>query len=198
MIGWKSSWPAHSVRGPSYSTKKGKTPVLAPEEARQLLDSIPVDTMSGKRDRALIGLMTYTFARIGAALGMEVRDVYVQSRRLWVRLHEKGGKRHEMPCHHALEEYLEAYLEAGGLKDHPRSPFFAQSAGERASSRNPPAPSQRLYDDPAPRQGGRHRHGLVLPHVPRHRHHCLSEERRNVGKGGAHGQPHLDTYDAAL
>ena len=56
--------PAHSVRGPKHSRKRGKTPVLAPEEARQLLDSIPADTLIGKRDRALIGLMTYTFARI--------------------------------------------------------------------------------------------------------------------------------------
>lgn len=116
--------PAHAVRGPSYSTKKGKTPVLSPQEARQLLDSIPADTIVGQRDRALIGLMTYSFARIGAAIGMEVRDVYVQNRRLWVRLHEKGGKLHEMPCHHSLEEYLDAYMEAGGLKDQPRSPLF--------------------------------------------------------------------------
>lgn len=116
--------PAHSVRGPSYSTKKGKTPVLTPQEARQLLDSIPADTVAGKRDRALIGLMTYSFARIGAALSMEVRDIYVQNRRLWVRLHEKGGKQHEMPCHHSLEAYLDAYLDAGGLRDHPRSPLF--------------------------------------------------------------------------
>ena len=104
--------------------RKGKTPVLSPAEARQLLESIPTVTISGKRDRALIGLMTYSFARIGAALSMEVRDVYVQNRRLWVRLHEKGGKVHKMPCHHRLEQYLDDYMEAGGLKDHPRDPLF--------------------------------------------------------------------------
>ena len=53
-------------------------------------------SLIGKRDRALIGLMTYTFARIGAATGMEVRDLYLQNRRLWVRLHEKGGKQVEL------------------------------------------------------------------------------------------------------
>ncbi|MBB3356038.1 site-specific recombinase XerD [Rhizobium sp. BK049] len=116
--------PAHSVRGPKHSRKRGKTPVLSPEEARQLLDSIPTDTLIGKRDRALIGLMTYTFARIGAASGMAVRDVYPQNRRLWVRLHEKGGKQVELPCHHTLESYLDDYIEAAGLKEDPRAPLF--------------------------------------------------------------------------
>ncbi|WP_245290362.1 tyrosine-type recombinase/integrase [Shinella sp. DD12] len=116
--------PAHSVRGPKHSRRRGKTPVLSPEEARQLLDGIPTDSVIGKRDRALIGLMTYTFARIGAATGMEVRDVYAQNRRLWVRLHEKGGKQVELPCHHSLEAYLDDYVEAAGLKDTPRAPLF--------------------------------------------------------------------------
>jgi site-specific recombinase XerD len=82
--------PAASVRGPAHSVKRGKTPVLAPEEARALLDSIDVTTPVGLRDRALIGLMVFSFARIGAALGMKVEDVYIQHRRLWVRLYEKG------------------------------------------------------------------------------------------------------------
>ncbi|HEY8129720.1 MAG TPA: hypothetical protein VIF39_13580 [Hyphomicrobium sp.] len=47
--------------------------------------------------------MVYSFARIGAAIGMRVDDVYARNRRLWVRLHEKGGKQHAMPCHHNLE-----------------------------------------------------------------------------------------------
>ena len=83
--------PAASVRGPAHSVRRGKTPVLAPDEARALLDSIDVSKPIGLRDRALIGLMVYSFARIGAALGMKVEDVYTQNRRLWVRLHEKGG-----------------------------------------------------------------------------------------------------------
>lgn len=114
--------PAASVRGPRHVVKRGKTPVLEPAEARTLLDSINTSTLAGLRDRALIALMVYSFARVGAALGMRVEDVFVQNRRLWVRLHEKGGKRHEMPCHHHLEEYLLAYLEGSGL------------AGERSAS----------------------------------------------------------------
>lgn len=116
--------PAASVRGPSYSAKRGKTPVLDPAEARQLLDSIDASTPAGLRDRALIGLMVYSFARVSAALGMKVTDVFTQNRRLWVRLHEKGGKRHEMPCHHNLETYLHEYIDGAGLGSDPRAPLF--------------------------------------------------------------------------
>ena len=78
--------PAASVRGPAHSVRVGKTPVLDPVEARQLLDGIDLTTPAGLRDRAPIALMVYCFARIGAALGMRVEDVYTQNRRLWVRL----------------------------------------------------------------------------------------------------------------
>ncbi len=107
--------PASAVRGPKYSVKKGKTPILAVEEAQDILKVIDDVSPVGLRDRAQMGLMVYTFARVGAAIKMRVEDVYVQGRRTWVRLHEKGGKLHEMPCHHKLEEYLHAYIEAAGI-----------------------------------------------------------------------------------
>ncbi|MGB3721584.1 MAG: tyrosine-type recombinase/integrase [Pacificimonas sp.] len=116
--------PASSVRGPAHSVKRGKTPVLSPDEARELIDSIDVGTEAGLRDRALIGLMVYSFARIGAALAMKIEDVFVQDRRLWVRLREKGGKRHEMPCHHNLETYLTEYVEGCGLDEDRKEPLF--------------------------------------------------------------------------
>ena len=89
--------------------------MLLGEEARKLLDSITTETVIGLRDRAFIGLLIYTFARVSAAAHMQVDDVYTQGRRLWVRLHEKGGKEHTLPCHHELEEYLEVYMEAVGV-----------------------------------------------------------------------------------
>ena len=101
-----------------------ETPVLDPSEARALLDSIDTTTHAGLRDRALIGLMVYSLARIGAALGVAVENVYTQNRRLWVRLREKGGKRHAMPCHHNIEEYLTAHLDGAGLRDDPKGPLF--------------------------------------------------------------------------
>lgn len=116
--------PAASVRGPKHRVTKGKTPVLDPSEARQLLDSISDQTIAGLRDRALIGVLLFSFARIGAALAMNVEDVYSQGRRLWLRLHEKGGKRHDMPAHHTLEADLDAYLAAGGLRLEPKGALF--------------------------------------------------------------------------
>lgn len=116
--------PATSVRGPSHAPRVGRTAVLAPEEARALLDSIDTTTPVGLRDRALIGLMVYSFARIGAALGMTVGDVFTQNRRLWVRLREKGGKPHAMPCHHHLETYLSAYIEGTGIGEDSKGPLF--------------------------------------------------------------------------
>jgi len=116
--------PAASVRGPRHVVRVGKTPVLEPAEARALLDSIDASTPAGLRDRALIALMVYSFARIGAALGMKVEDVFTQNRRLWVRLHEKGGKDHAMPCHHNLEQTLTAYLDGAGFAADLKGPLF--------------------------------------------------------------------------
>jgi integrase/recombinase XerD len=66
------------------------------EQARRLLESLDTSTLVGLRDRALIGVMTYAFARIGAVVAMKVEDYYPEGKRWWLRLHEKGGKRHEM------------------------------------------------------------------------------------------------------
>jgi site-specific recombinase XerC len=88
--------PAHAVRGPKHVVRRGKTPVLTEEQARRLLDSINTSTVVGLRDRALIGVMIYSFARIGAVVARKVEDYYASGKRWWLRLHEKGGKR--MKC----------------------------------------------------------------------------------------------------
>ena len=109
--------PAHSVRGPKPVVKRGKTPVLTNDEARSLLDSIDVSTLKGLRDRALIGVMVYTFARVNAVIRMKVNDYFTQGRRGWVRLHEKGGKEHDVPCHHTLDVYLDEYIAAANIAE---------------------------------------------------------------------------------
>jgi integrase/recombinase XerC len=129
--------PAAAVRGPRHVVRRGKTPVLGREEARALLDAIDTGTLIGLRDRAFIGLMVYSFARVGAAVAMRVEDFYPNGRRWWVRLHEKGGKHHELPAHHNLEAWLHAYLEAAGIAGDwagnrggdRRAPLFRAAAG---------------------------------------------------------------------
>jgi integrase/recombinase XerD len=121
--------PASSVRGPRYSIRKGKTPVLSAADARRLLDSIETGHVVGLRDRALIGLMVYSFARVSAVLKMRVGDYYPNGKRYWLRLHEKGGKFHEVPVHHTAEEYLDAYIEAAGIAGEKNKPLFRTTRG---------------------------------------------------------------------
>jgi integrase/recombinase XerC len=124
--------PASSVRGPLHRVSRGKTRALDPAKARALLDSIDASEPVGLRDRALIALMVYSFARIGAALAMKVEDVCERNGRLWVRLRGRGGKRHETPCHHNLEAYLRAYIGACGLAADPTEPLF-RTIGRRGT-----------------------------------------------------------------
>jgi site-specific recombinase XerD len=152
--------PAHAVRGPRHVVKKGKTPVLTAEEARELLDSIQTvritprredgtqsfePVLAGLRDRALIGVMVYTFARVGAVLQMKVRDYFVQGRRGWVRLHEKGGKEHDVPCHHNLERYLDEYIAAARIGSDPDGPLFRTVAGRTGTLTGAPMWQQDAY-----------------------------------------------------
>ena len=68
--------------------------------------------------------MTFTFARVGAALALRVENVERRNHRLWIRLLEKGGKVHDVPCHHTLDQYLSDYIEVTGLADLPKAPLF--------------------------------------------------------------------------
>lgn len=106
--------PAASVRGPSLVMARGKTSVLTAEQTRQLLDSIPASDVCGLRDRALIAVMVFSFARVSAAVGLRVRDYFPEGKRWRLRLHEKGGKEHVVPCHHVAEEYIDRYMDAAG------------------------------------------------------------------------------------
>ena len=131
--------PAASVRGPKHVVEKGKTPVLTADEARQLLDSIDCTKIVGLRDRALVGVMVYSFARVTAAIVMNVEDYYPQGRRMWFRLHEKGGKHHDVPAHHNAEAYVDAYLDAAGIGGDKKSPLF------RTVSRNRSLTPRRMH-----------------------------------------------------
>src|SRR5512136_2988553 len=116
--------PAYAVRGPKHVVKTGRTPVLTAEETRILLDRIDINTIAGLRDRAIIGVMVYSFARVGAVVGMKVEDYFQEGKRWWFRLHEKGGKRHEVPAHPNAEAYVDAYVAAAQIADDRKGPLF--------------------------------------------------------------------------
>jgi site-specific recombinase XerD len=105
--------------------RRGKTSVLDPQEARQLIDAIDITTVIGLRDRAL-------------------DDVYSQNRRLLVRLHEKGGKQHAMPCHHNLEAYLHEYID-GGAGSEPKALMFQTYSPATGQLTGNPLPQADAY-----------------------------------------------------
>jgi len=180
--------PAHAVRGPKHSQRRGKTPVLQADEARTLIDSIDVTSLPGLRDRALIGLMVYTFARVGAAISMKIEDFFVQGRRGWVRLHEKGGKEHEMPTHHNLDRYLDRVHQDSRHRRGPQRAALPHGAGPVGRAyRQFPAPARCLEDDSktGARSGNKDRDRLS--YLPSHRDHGLSEKRWQIGDRTADG-----------
>ena len=125
--------PAASVRGPKYVVTTGKTPVLDGTEWRKLIDAIPAESVRDLRDRALIATLTYSFARVGAALKLKVEDFRPSGTGWQLHLHEKGGKEHKMPCHHALAEMLHAYIAAAGIAEDRKGWLFRTSPRHNAN-----------------------------------------------------------------
>ena len=116
--------PAHSVRGPKLVVRKGKTPILQPDEARRLLNTIETDSLIGLRDRALLSVMLYGFARVSAVVNMMVEDFYPTGDRWMLRIHEKGGKERDLPAHHKIVEHVNAYIKAAGIEMEKKTPLF--------------------------------------------------------------------------
>jgi hypothetical protein len=96
--------------------------------------------------------MVYFFARIGDALGRTVEDVYAQNRWLGVRLREKGGERHVVPCHHIIEGSLTAYIDGAGLRSDPKRAAVPHDRSRTGLlTRTVASAGKRLCDDPPPR-----------------------------------------------
>jgi site-specific recombinase XerD len=121
--------PAHAVRGPRHSVKKGSTTVLSSKETTDFINSIDTSNVVGLRDRAFIAVMVYTFARVSAVATLKVEDYFPLKKRWWLRLQEKGGKVNEMGCHHKLEQYLDEYIAAAGIVDDKKGPLFRAAIG---------------------------------------------------------------------
>ena len=128
--------PAAAVRGPTHVVTTGATAVRAPAEARRLLAAIDPGTRAGRRDRALVSVRLYSVARVSAVIGMRRQDYFRQERQGWLRLHEKGGTRHDVPAHHRAAAALDDYLEAAG-RDAATAALFqsVDPAGRRLTGR---------------------------------------------------------------
>lgn len=116
--------PASFVHGPKHVVRKGKSPVLTAKQCRQLIDSIDTSRIVGLRDRALISVMVYSFARVSAVVKMNIADFHNTGIRWIIRLHEKGGKFHEVPAHHKAVEYVHEYVHAAGIAEERKTPLF--------------------------------------------------------------------------
>ena len=172
--------PASSVRGPKHVVKSGKTLVLSAAETRALLDGIDVATLAGLRDRALLGVLVYSFARVTAAVSMRVGDYYTQGPRSFFRLHEKGGRYNVVPAHHSAQGYVDAYLAVAGIGENHRGPLFrtCPPGAQRLAIAPADDPRDRTQDDQASGGPGRPPARNLRPQLPRHRHHRVPAKRR--------------------
>ena len=196
--------PAAAVRGPKHVVTTGATPVLSPAEARRLLAAIDTGTLAGRRDRALVSVMLYSFARVSAVIGMRRQDYFRQERQGWLRLHEKGGTRHDVPAHHRAAEALDDYRRAdggaragrarrgdgGALPE--RRPRGAAADGPGALAASRPG------DDQAAGGGGGSPALDLLPHVPGDGDHSVSVERGDARTRAADRRARLPEDDEAL
>ncbi len=129
--------PAVAVRGPGRGDESEEQ-ALSPEQIQRLFASFRPETLAVDdiarqfatpvqaelRDRALIAVIVYTFARISVVLSLKVSDVFDERHRLWIRFRRNDGKQHQVLCHPALARYLRAYLEHTGLRETPDSFLF--------------------------------------------------------------------------
>ena len=178
--------PASSVRGPKHVVKTGKTPILSAKETRAVLDGIDVSTLVGLRDRAFLGVLVYSFARVSAAVSLRVADYYTQGPRSFFRLHEKGGRYNVVPAHHVAQEYVDAYLETARIGEDRRGPLFRSCEPGRRDALQEKGMSRvsalKMTKRRARKVGAPGRD--LRPQLPRHRDHRVpSKWRRPRGCG---------------
>lgn len=117
--------PAAAVRGERLQIVEGKTPEISVKQCRRLLSAIDCSNVVGLRDRAIIAVMIYTAARVGAVSRLRRGDFYDIGDQYCLRLTEKGTKHREIPVRHDLRGFLLQYLAAGQLDYSDRaSPLF--------------------------------------------------------------------------
>ena len=192
--------PAAAVRGPKHVVKTGKTPVLDGAEWRKLIDSIPTETVRDLRDRALIATLTYSFARITAALRMKVEDLRPQGAGWQVQLHEKGGKQHAdaVPSctRRGAARLYRCRRHRRGPQGFsvPHQPGTQRNRADRATD----DAGRCLAHDPPPRRRGRHRCADRQSHVSGDRDHRLPRQWRRARARAVDGGARKPAHDEVL
>ena len=202
------------IKGPRFSRQVGITPILEPEQMRKLLDSIPVTReakiarkhgggvrveadVKGLRDRAIIAIMAYTFARVSAVVKLKRGDYSLQGKRARLRLLEKGGKEKLVWLHHEAEQYFDAYLEAVHISDVGAPMFQTLNKNHRLTGRG-----DFTARYAARGQGALCRRGTpgehLQPHLPGHWDHGIPAEWWLPGGGPRHGKPLRSAHNQAL
>jgi len=124
--------PFASVRGTKHRALEGSTPEISVEQARKLLRSIDTSQVVGLRDRAVLGVLAYTGARVGAVARLRLGDLKNLGEHRALRFREKGGKLREIPVRHDLDQWLREYLDAAGIVGQgDKAPLFRAAAGKR-------------------------------------------------------------------
>lgn len=117
--------PAHSVRTERLQITEGRTPEIASKQARELLESIDVASVIGLRDRAIIAILIYTAARVGAIAKLRLKDFFDFGDQHYLQFEEKGGKPRSIPVRHDLQRITESYISAAGFNNSQNaSPLF--------------------------------------------------------------------------
>ncbi len=111
--------PAASVRAERYAVIEGKTPEITAKQARDLLSSVDPSTLVGLRDRAIIAVLIYTAARVGAMARLTLKSFKHDGTQYALRFSEKGGKSREIPVRHDLEPLLREYIDAAKITEGP-------------------------------------------------------------------------------
>ena len=123
--------PAATVRAKRYAAIEGKTPEIQPKQAEALLRSIETTyqvnsetrpDLVGLRDRAVLAVLVFTAARVGAVARLAVKSLRHDGTDYALRFSEKGGKSREIPVRHDLQKILLAYIQAAGISDGPLFP----------------------------------------------------------------------------
>lgn len=134
VYGYVGANPAHGkyVKAPSVP-RDGKTVGLSPKACRLLLEAADQQTPVGIRDRAMLGVLSYSACRVGELVQLRVADFRAHGEHRVLSIYGKGGKERIVPLHVEAVERLTAWLTTVDITDDRQGPLFRPTATPRGS-----------------------------------------------------------------